>query len=366
MKVCHLVSVHGRKDIRIFHKECRSLAAAGHEVTLIVADGKPDEVCDNVSIQSVKKFDSRIKRMIKAPPLIFKKALSVKADVYHFHNPELIPIALKLKRLGKKVIFDSQEDIEKQLLSKPYFNKFVGMIVSKIYYLYERYAVKKFDLILAATPFIRDKLKKIHPNVIDINNYPILGELNQPSINFTERENTIAFIGSIDEIRGTRQMIKALEYCKTDIRLKLAGIFHSQTLRNQLIKYNGWKKVDEIGYVDRQSIKKILSEVRAGIAVFLPVPNFIHSRPNKLFEYMSAGLPVIASNFPLWKSIIEDKKCGITVDPEDPIAISKAIDWIINNPEEAQTMGKNGLNAVKALYNWQNEEKKLIEVYKSL
>ena len=364
MKICHLTSVHNRNDERILLKECKSLATAGYEVTLIVADGKPDEFFDNISIKSVKKLNSRVKRIMITPSLIYKKALSVNADVYHFHDPELIPIAVKLRMRGKKVIYDSHEDVEKQLLSKPYLNKAIGIIFSKIFAIYERRAVKKIDLILTATPHIRDKFKKISPNVVDINNYPIVGEFTITK-NDNKRENSIAYVGGIAEIRGIREMIKALEYCKNDVRLKLAGNFNSENLHNEVIKYDGWKKVDELGYLDRRMVPKLLSQVRAGIVLYLPFPNHINAQPNKMFEYMSAGIPIIASNYPLWKKIIEHEQCGICIDPTDPVLIAETIDWVMEHPKDAEKMGNNGIEAIKK-YNWDIESKKLLEAYNSL
>jgi len=364
MKVCHLTSVHPRNDIRIFHKECCSLARTDYNVNFIVADGKPDEIKNNVNIISVPKIESRVKRIIKTPYLVYKKALEVDADIYHFHDPELLPIGIKLKKRGKKVIYDSHENVERQLLSKPYIHLLLRSSISKIFALYERYAVTKFDLVITATPNIRNKFNKIHHNVLDINNYPILNELKTDR-NIVQKSNSIAYIGGITEIRGIKQLVRALEYCKTDVRLKLAGEFNSESFRNEIIQYEGWKRVDELGFLDRNMVQKLLSEVQAGTVLYLPLPNHIEAQPNKMFEYMSASVPVIASNYPLWKTIIEGEQCGICVDPTNPKLISQAIDWIFENPDDAQIMGDNGLKAIKK-YNWNNEEKKLLKGYKNL
>jgi len=104
----------------------------------------------------------------------------------------------------------------------------------------------------------------------------------------------------------------------------------------------------------------------AGLVLYHPVPNHTDAQPNKLFEYMSAGIPVISSNFPLWKEIVEGHQCGICVDPLKPDEIAKAIQWILDNPEKAKKMGENGRRAVEEKYNHTVEEKKLLTLYKLL
>lgn len=364
-KICHLSSVHPRLDTRILLKECSSLAKAGYDVSLIVGDGGENEIRNGVKIFGLKKFKSKLNRMVITPSSLFKMANNLNADIYHIHDPELIPVGLKLKKRNKIVIFDSHENIEKQILSKHYFHPLIARIISLIYAFYEKWALSKFDIIVAATPSIRDKLLNYNNNVVDINNYPIVGELNC-DIQKTKTEKNIVFLGRITEISGIKQMVKAMEFCKTNARLKIAGNFYYKSLLEEVRRYKGWEKVDELGYLNRQEIKKLFAEVQAGLVLYLPVPNHIDAQPNKMFEYMSAGIPVIASHFPLWKEIVEGHNCGICVDPAEPKAIAQAIDWIITHPDKAHLMGINGLNAIKTVYNWENEEKKLLEVYKSL
>ena len=161
-------------------------------------------------------------------------------------------------------------------------------------------------------------------------------------------------------------MISSLKYTKEDIRLNLGGIFTDKNLENIIKKNNSWFKVKELGFLKRNEVKKVFSESKVGLAIFHPVQNHINSQPNKMFEYMSAGIPIITSNFPLWRQIVEENKCGICVDPLDPEAIGKNINYLINNPIEARKMGTRGSEAVKNKYNWSIEEDKLCKIYKEL
>ncbi len=364
-KAVHLTSVHRRYDTRIFIKICTSLAKHGYDTILVVADGQGNESRNSVTIYDTgKKKGTRLSRVTSTVKKIFKKAKTLDADIYHLHDPELIPIGLKLKHMGKTVIFDSHEDIPKQILGKPYLNKPLRRITSKTFSFYERYACRKLDGIITATPFIRDKFLKINPNTIDINNFPLLGELH--STKSFDKKKHICYIGTINEVRGIREILKAMELTKTDIRLQLIGKFSEIVVEKDVKNYKGWDKVDKLGFLDRECIKATLAQSVAGLVTFLPLPNHIDAQPNKMFEYMSAGVPVIASNFPLWQEIIEGNNCGLCVDPLKPEAIAEAIDFLVSHPERARAMGENGHGAVQKTYNWATEEAKLFDFYQKL
>ena len=148
--------------------------------------------------------------------------------------------------------------------------------------------------------------------------------------------------------------------------MHLLGKYSPDSFREIFTKIACCDKINELGFVDRNTTAEIMARSKAGIVTFLPVPNHVDAQPNKMFEYMSAGIPVIGSNFPLWKEIIEGNHCGICVNPKNAKEIADAINYIMEHDREAAQMGENGKQAVKNKYNWKVEEKKLVELYNDL
>lgn len=365
-KVCILTSVHSPFDTRIFHKQAKSLAEAGYDITLIAQHSKK-EIIDDIKIVPLEKNKNRFERIFKSNWQVFKKALKEDADIYHFHDPELIPIGLLLKLKGKKVIYDVHEDVPQQILSKEWIWKPIRKLVSNLVNSVEKLADKFLTAIVSATPAIDNKFN--NKNSIAVQNFPLLNELNRLEVSEDKSEkNIITYVGGISEIRGIKEMIQAVEYLPEKYKTKflLAGNFSSNSLKKKAKKLNGWDRVEFQGWIDREQVAENLAKAKVGLVCFHPAPNHMNAQPNKMFEYMSAALPVIASNFPLWEEIIEGNNCGINVEPQNPKEIAEAIQYIFEHPKEAKQMGRNSRKAVEEKYNWSIEEKKLLDLYQKI
>ncbi len=358
-KICHLSSAHPRYDIRIFMKMCSSLAESGLATNYVVADGKGDECKNGVSIHDVGSAKSRLSRIFGSSKAVYRKALALDCDLYHLHDPELWPYAYFLRKKGKNVIFDAHEDFPKALLSKYYLNKVSAHILAFLAATVEKFVCSRLDHVIGATPSITKKYSFLN-RATNINNYPILGEFAPHSDKSEERE--IIYLGEISQIRGIKQIVQSLEHLE-GVRLNLAGTFVDQGFRRELESIEGWKKVKYWGHVDRTQARNLLSRSSVALVTFLPEPNHLDSQPNKIFEYMSAGLPIVLSDFPLWNEIAEKHECGVCVDPKDPNRIAHAVGQLLDHPTDAKKMGLNGKNAIKNIFNWKAESVKLIKLY---
>jgi glycosyltransferase involved in cell wall biosynthesis len=364
MKIAHLTSAHPRHDVRIFARQCRSLAAAGHQVTLVVADGNGEEMRDGVAITDAGRSRSRFARMTGATYRVFTKAKALEADVYQLHDPELLPVGLALKKAGNRVIFDAHEDVPLQILAKDYLPAFMRPAVSASFAVFERLACRRLDAVIAATPAIREKFARIGIRTQTVANFPLEDEFAAVMSGNTKAAE-VCYVGAISRIRGIRQVVEAIGLCRADVRLNLVGAL-GDGLKAELACLPGWQKVNAYGFLPRREVARVLARSAAGLVTFLPSPNHTAAQPNKMFEYMAAGIAVIASDFPLWREIVEGTQSGICVDPSDPVAIAAAIDRVAGNPEEMRRMGANGYRAVMTCYNWRSEERKLLGLYSAL
>lgn len=361
-------TVHPRGDTRITVKELRTLAAAQlGAVCLCVQDGLGDEVLDDAAsvIDLGPSPASRVSRWIVGSYRVWKTVRRLRPRVVHFHDPELIPVGMLLRLHGFKVIYDVHENVPQQVLQKTWLPRAVRVPVAICAKGMEWLGSAAFDGIVAATPPISRRFPA--RKTVVVQNFPRPEELRPVDpAPMRDREPLAVYVGGISEIRGVLGMVDALARVPSQrgLKLSLAGRIPSESLRRELAGSPGWPRVEEAGWLDRGAVARLMSRARMGLLLLHPVPNYVESQPIKLFEYMSAGLPVIASDFPVWRDFAGD--CSIFVDPLEPQAIADAMVWILDHPDEAERMGRKGRDLVENEYNWAREGEKLVHFYERL
>lgn len=367
-KVCHVLSGFFRNDARIFEKQCKSLLKEGYEVCILTNDGLPDEIIDGIRIIACNSFyQERLKVIYKAKAIFKKSAIEIDADIYQLHGPELIPLGLALKRLGKKVFYDAHEDLQMQILEKESIPQILRLPISKLIKWYLKITLNKFDEIFSVTPHIVDSLKKISKSVTLITNYPIIEKSDILDYNnYKNRDNILCYSGTVYHNSNQEYILEGITNVK-DLKYHIAGTLDN----NYLLKLSGfisWSKVKFFGRLSKNELKLFYQSAIAGIIIFDYSPNLGYKTgtlgSNKLFEYMREGLPIICTDFDLWKEIVKKYDCGICVEPNNARHIEDAIIFLIKNKEKAYQMGQNGRKAVLEEYNWQTQEKKYIAIYK--
>lgn len=356
-----MTSVHAPWDTRIFHKECRSAAAAGYEVWLVTAQGEEGE-SDGVRILRVPTPHSRWRRMVVTTWRIYRQAVTVGADLYQFHDPELIPVGILLKLGGERVIYDVHEDVPRDILDKTYLAGWVRRPIALMAAFFEWLAGRFLDGMVVATPEIARRFSS-HKTVV-VRNFPRVGEESCREV----REQQAVYVGGLGERRGLRQMVAAMARLPADwsVRLVLIGECHPPALLDEVSRDPGFRRVVVAGWQNQEAVARWLGRSWLGLVVLAPTTCYQVSLPTKLFEYMAAGLPVIASDFPLWRRMVDGAGCGVLVDPEDPAALAVAMEWLFTHPEEARAMGERGRQAVREHYSWSTEERELLAFYRSL
>lgn len=360
--VVHITTVHKPDDVRIFRKICRSLAARGFRVSLVAPIDRPVTI-DGVAIVPCRRTASRIARMTLGAFSAFRAARRTGAAIAHFHDPELIPAGLLLKAAGMRVMYDVHENLPKQMLAKHYLPVWARHIASRLASIGEGWAARRFDGISTVIQPIADRFPAA--KTILVQNYPRLDEVPVPAEgDYDRRPPHVTYFGGISAERGVSELVRALPLTgHRDARLILAGRNSTDAYLRSLEAEPGWSQVDYRGWVDGRGVGAIVSSVRAGLCTLHPLPNYVETIPTKIYEYQAAGLPVIASDFPLWRALIEPLNCGLLVDPQDPGAIARAIAWILDHPAEAEAMGRRGRAAALTRFNWDVEMDRLVGAY---
>lgn len=366
IKVCHMSSAHPPEDQRIFIKQCTSLAQAGYDTYLVVRGKTYDK--NGVHIIGVGEFaGSRFQRIIKLAKLVYKKALEINAEIYQIHDPELLPYALKLKKKGKRVVFDSHEYYIDQFKKKPYLPSWVCFLLSHVYEFYENYVLKRIDAVIF--PCLKDGVQPFAgrcKRIATLNNVPLLSELY---VHYDESVkkyvNSICYVGGLTKSRGITEVVKAAAL--SNATAYIAGDF-STSYKNEINAMPESRAMKYLGQLNRQQVLDLLQHCQIGMATIHNVGQYnqFDNLPTKCYEYMALGLPIILTKAKYNEKVNEQYQFGICVNAEDEKEIAEAITYLLTHPVEAKRMGENGRKAIHDEFNWEKEKEKLLSLYEEL
>lgn len=364
-KVVIVTTVHGPFDVRIFHKQARALAEAGHSVSLI-ARAPEARTIDGVRLIALPEPRGRLDRGSRLAAIALRLALSEDADVYHLHDPELIWVGLALKLRGKRVVYDVHEELA-LMKDRAYVPAWARGVLTAGLWLFERLAETAFDAIVAATPLIAEHFRPA--KTVIVRNTPRASELAPAGeAPFAERPMRVAYVGGLAAYHNVGGMIDAMRRLPPALgaRLSLGGDFRDPAAEARARAQPGAERVDFEGWADRDKVVSILGQARVGLVVYLPTENVRRSDPIKFLEMMAAGLPLVATDVPRWRGLIERHDCGILVDAADPGAIAEAVGGLLADPERAEAMGRRGREAVLKDHEWAADEARLLALYARL
>lgn len=368
--ILHISTVHGRYDTRILLKECLSLKKSGYNVFLLVVDCMEDETFEGVKIQNLnskRNTISRFRRMLLFPIVAFRRIIIIKPSVVHFHDPELMLLGLWLRFFGFKVIYDIHDELDEQILHKTYLPVYLRTVLSRALYFFEQFTAKFMSGIVV----VNDKMQKKYwrlwekNRVVIVENFPVFLDtyFNDSMI---QDDVGFVFLGNISKARGLEKVLKLNQNLEKPLKFRVIGPVQDPEYQRALSPLLSSKGVDYLGRKENREAQTLIRGAIAGLLIYDPLPNYIQTFPVKMFEYLINGIPLIASNFELWKQFVDKYNCGIVVDPNDNNSIVEALLYAFYHKEEMRTMGMNGMKAVQSFYSWSFSEKKLIAFYKNI
>lgn len=362
-RVLHLSSAHPWTDNRIHWREAVSLASAGYDVG-VHAVATSNDTYTPVQVSEATKMP-RFKRMSFGSLQALRVALSTNAKIIHIHDPELIWIIPFLKAGGRKVIYDAHEDLPAQVMDKPYLPSPIRKSISWAAKGLVIFAGASSSWVIAATETIASRFDKEKTTIV--RNYPHSLNEDTQTVSVEKRASFAVYVGGISQNRGGDVMVKA--FASSNIpshwHLLMAGQVSPGYLE-ELQQNPGWGKVKYCGKVSPSKARSIIRQSRVGIVTLKNTVAYRDSLPTKMFEYMAEGVAVIASDFPLWRSIIERYDCGLLVDETSPEAIAAAIARYAENEELLRRHSRNGIRAAKEIFTWENEAQNLLAAYEAV
>ena len=361
LQILHLAAAHAATDPRIAEKECRALAEAGHEVAFVVPHDR-DETLGGVRILAVPRPSSGRERLLHTTRAVVRRALDAargRETVFHVHEADLLPFVLPLAARGRRVVYDAHEDTPRQTFHQAWIPHPARLPVAAAYSGLEALAGRLCAGIVAATPTIADRYPDRKTTLV--RNFPVLSDAPVPP--FETREALVAYVGAVTVARGAEEMVRAAALLPEGVQLAIAGTPFPASLPERLAGLQGAERTDLLGPLGRSDVADLLARARVGLVALHATPQYRDAYPTKLFEYMAAGLPVVATDVPLWRSVVDGAGCGLLVDPLDPAAIAAACTRLLDDDALAARMGAAGREAARARFSWRGEGERLVRFY---
>ncbi|MBC1606005.1 glycosyltransferase family 4 protein [Paenilisteria rocourtiae] len=366
-KVLIMSSVHPWNDTRVFHKEAVSLANLGYDVTLYATSS--NHVYEN-NIPNLRVITFTPKSMMKRWQIWFKFysiASQSDAQIIHLHDPELLPLGYFLQRMHrKKVIFDMHEDFPAVLKTKKIGKLSMPKWLIRIIYSAEKKMLQNMSAVVYAEKYYKENYEVLTTKQVDIYNYPFL----QEAFEIAKYEMpTLIYAGAIHEIRGFKEMLAVAQLLKKanyQFQLLIIGKVPERLevyAEEFLIEDDLVNEVKLVGRLDLRELTTYYARSHIGLALLHPEANYLRSLPTKVFEYMSASLPYVLSNFKSYERLAEETKSGYAVNPLSPNEIVAQIKMLLDEPKKQMELGSNGYKQHVANFNWSIEERKLSELY---
>jgi glycosyltransferase involved in cell wall biosynthesis len=369
-RVCILTSVHPPLDTRVFYRQARSTAAAGFD-TLLVAPGARRGAIEGVRLEGLPARGGRAARPLRWP-VLFVKAIRARADLYHFHDPELLPWGVLLKWVTRKpVIYDSHEYLKEDIQGKQWLPARLRRPVAFLADRVEKWCARRVSAVIAVTDDMAERFRRVQPNTAVVRNLPPAPDVPHPP---GERLPHVAYAGLMNIERGLDILYETARL----VRERVPGAeFHilgtiewdgaSPALRARTEAEWAAAGVRFLGTVAPGEVATMISGASVG---WLPrsarFENNLLAWPNKLVEYMVVGLPVVASDLPLQARVVRENNCGRVVEALAPEAHASAIVELLLNAAEAERLGENGRRAALEKYTWEAEAGRLHTLYRCL
>jgi glycosyltransferase involved in cell wall biosynthesis len=377
--VCVITAVHQPFDGRIFHRQCRTLAAAGYQVTLVAPAEFDTLERDGVRFLGLPRPRSRWHR----PAIwwrLFATVRRIRPAVVHFHDPELLLLVPLLKSFVHPrpvLIYDAHEYFADAVRGKYWIPRPFRPAIAALAAALEKWMVHAVDGIVTAVPGQVPLFEGAGKPVAVVRNLPFTALFDgaEPRSEMQAPGLRLLYIGLILPKRGIDVLLDAMRILRDrsvgDVYLFLVGPTTSaeyiQHIRASLAKDQLTERVKLLGFVEHDQLKHYLTSAHAGLAPGLVTRQYQNpGLTTKIFEYLLAGLPVLSADYPHRRAVIDEANCGLAVPPEDAEAHADAILWLRDHPDEARTMGERGRAMVLDHYTWESEQSRLLDFYTSL